>query len=432
MSTRSSPTSSRSERNAAGTPKSTTAGIPRSASARTSLRRLSWVCWSTPGIDATGSGASIPSFTKSGATRLSTSTRVSPTSRRNAGVRRSRRDRCSANATNAPLSPSEARARAPAVGQAAASAARVPPDSRRPTSNGGLRSRLMVVRFGLLLSCVTLVVAQAQPAFAATPSQAPPPPQRILLVGDSTAETIYPFLRDAAAARGVEVQSAARIGCGVIDGSPKLDDGRPYIDYFGDTSQCAGISSSMQGPLLARQRPDTVVWLSGWESWPNRELDGQLVHFGTIAGNKAIRAHIDTAVARLTASGARLVMLPVAPNAYPSARGLQNVEGDSRLAELARLLRTYARHADKVSLIDLPTILQCPTSTTCPADVGAGIRPRDLDGFHFDGDGAVWLADQLMGMLLGNSPPPTPPAPPTCAPASLGNGLTAARNAKCA
>jgi hypothetical protein len=42
----------------------------------------------------------------------------------------------------------------------------------------------MIVRLGLLLSCVTLVVAQAQPAFAATPSQAPPPPQRILLVGD--------------------------------------------------------------------------------------------------------------------------------------------------------------------------------------------------------------------------------------------------------
>ena len=47
-------------------------GTPRSASARTSLRRLSWVCWTTPGIDTTGSGASMPSFTNSGATRSST------------------------------------------------------------------------------------------------------------------------------------------------------------------------------------------------------------------------------------------------------------------------------------------------------------------------------------------------------------------------
>ena len=66
---------------------------------RTSLRRLSWVCWTTPGIDATGSGASMPSFTNSGATRSSTERRVSATSRRMAGVRRSRRGRCSGNGT---------------------------------------------------------------------------------------------------------------------------------------------------------------------------------------------------------------------------------------------------------------------------------------------------------------------------------------------
>ena len=57
---------------AAGTPKRITAGTPRPASVRTSLRRLSWVCWTTPGIDTTGSGSSMPSFTKSGATRSST------------------------------------------------------------------------------------------------------------------------------------------------------------------------------------------------------------------------------------------------------------------------------------------------------------------------------------------------------------------------
>ena len=63
----------------AGTPKRITPGTPRSASARTSLRRLSWVCCTTPGIETTGSGASMPSFTKSGATRSSTESRVSAT-----------------------------------------------------------------------------------------------------------------------------------------------------------------------------------------------------------------------------------------------------------------------------------------------------------------------------------------------------------------
>jgi hypothetical protein len=290
----------------------------------------------------------------------------------------------------------------------------------------------MVVRFGLLLSCVTLVVAQGHPAFAATPSQTAPPPQRILLVGDSTAETLYPFLRDAAAAHGVDVESAARIGCSVIDGDPKLDDGRPYIDIFGDTSQCAAITASQQNRLLATQHPDLVVWSSEWESWPNRVLDGQLVHFGTIPGNKVILAHIDAAVTRLTAGGARVVFLPAPPRASPSARGLANPAGDARIVELSKLLRTYARqHPDKVDLVDLPTILQCPTAATCPDEVAPGIRPRALDGFHYDGDGAAWLANQLFGMLVGTTPRPAPPAPPACAPAAPGKALGAAAR-KCA
>jgi hypothetical protein len=291
----------------------------------------------------------------------------------------------------------------------------------------------MVVRFGLLLSCVTLVVAQAQPAFATTASQAPPSPQRILLVGDSTAETIYPYLRDAAAPRGVDVESAARIGCSVIDGEPKLDDGRPYIDIYGDTTRCAALTSSEQNRLLAAQHPDLVVWSSEWESWPNRVLDGQLVHFGTIPGNKAILAHIDAAVTRLTAGGARVVFLPPPPRAYPSARGLANPVGDARLVQLSKLLRSYARqHPDKVDVVDLPTILQCPTADKCPDEVAPGIRPRALDGFHYDGDGAAWLANQLFGMLVGTAPRPTPPGPPACEAASPGTGLGAPRNAKCA
>jgi hypothetical protein len=292
----------------------------------------------------------------------------------------------------------------------------------------------MIGRVAALVALAAFTSSAVRPA-AAAPSQPPappPPPQRILVVGDSTAETLFPFLRDAAAPHGIDVESAARIGCSVIDGDPKLDDGRPYVDIYGDTSQCAAITSAQQNRLLASQNPDVVVWVSEWEAWPNRVLDGQLVHFGTIPGNKAILAHIDAAVARLTARGARLVLMPTAPRAYPSVRGLANPAGDARLVQLAKVLRSYAvAHADKVSLIDLPTILQCPTALRCPEEVAPGIKPRALDGFHFDGDGAVWLANQITGMLLGATPAPTPPAAPGCESASPGNRSARSRAAKC-
>ena len=50
-------------------------------------------------------GSSMPSFTKSGATRSSTPSRVSATSRRIAGVRRSRRGRCSGKVTGSGYRP---------------------------------------------------------------------------------------------------------------------------------------------------------------------------------------------------------------------------------------------------------------------------------------------------------------------------------------
>jgi SGNH domain (fused to AT3 domains) len=290
----------------------------------------------------------------------------------------------------------------------------------------------VIARVGGLLACVPIVLSQVGPS-AAVPKQQPSPPQRILIVGDSTAETIYPFLRDAGAPRGMQVFSAAAVGCGVIDGQPVLDDGRPYVDIVGDTRRCTATTESAQAQILDNQRPDMVVWISGWESWPNRVVDGQLVHFGTITGNKTILSRIDAAVSRLTAGGARLVFLPVAPNAYPSARGIANIYGDSRLADLANVLRGYARqHANRVSVIDLPTILACPTEKRCPAEVAPGIRPRDLDGFHFYGGGSAWLAEQIIGMLSGATPPPVPPAPPACAPASVGNGSAAVGGGKCA
>src|SRR6478735_2986419 len=83
----------------AGTPNSMIAPTPRSASSWTSLRRLSRVCWTTPGSEWIGCGCSMPSRTNSGATSWATSRRVSATSSRIAADRRKRRGRDTGNGT---------------------------------------------------------------------------------------------------------------------------------------------------------------------------------------------------------------------------------------------------------------------------------------------------------------------------------------------
>ena len=80
-----------------GTPKSTRPGTPSAASRLPSTTSEATVCWHGPGSEGSGPARSIPSRTNSGATRSSTVRVVSATSRRRAGVRRSRRSRRTGN-----------------------------------------------------------------------------------------------------------------------------------------------------------------------------------------------------------------------------------------------------------------------------------------------------------------------------------------------
>ena len=111
---------------------------------------------------------------------------------------------------------------------------------------------------------------------------------------------------------------------------------------------------------------------------------------------------IDEAAARLTSTGARLVMMTVAP---PSpSEGYPDPPKDPKFEHMNRLLREYARsHADRTSVVDLARLL-CPNGTQpCPEEV-SGVRPRPRDGNHFEPDTAGWVARQLMPQVMAASP----------------------------
>ena len=80
-----------------GTPKRMTPPTPTRTNSSTSLRSESTVCWNWPGSDVISRASLSPSATKSGATKSSGASVVSATSRRRAGVRRSRRGRSVGN-----------------------------------------------------------------------------------------------------------------------------------------------------------------------------------------------------------------------------------------------------------------------------------------------------------------------------------------------
>ncbi|MGH9051119.1 MAG: SGNH hydrolase domain-containing protein, partial [Acidimicrobiia bacterium] len=242
----------------------------------------------------------------------------------------------------------------------------------------------------------------AADATAPAPAPAPlgpafPPPQRMLLVGDSVAHTLRDALAATAGAAGVAFDAAVVDGCGNAGAATADEAGVPHP--FAQV--CSNGIPETHQRVVGQFQPDLVVWLSVWEI-SNRIVDGRVDRIGTITGNQSLLAGIDASVARLTAGGARVVFLAPAP---PAAESAEPYDPEQALAlqRLAALLREYARqHADRVTVVELGELL-CPSGPPCPADVG-GFRPRARDGNHFEEPGASWVAQQLFPKLVGAVP----------------------------
>ena len=227
-----------------------------------------------------------------------------------------------------------------------------------------------------------------------------PPPERMMLVGDSVAYSIKDQLFLAAGAHGISMFNAAVSGCSVIAGVTTDPAGKPWPWAEG----CAQGIPGYHEQVIAMFQPQLVVWISAWESVDRILADGTWVKFGTPEGKQRLMQEIDAAAQRLTAGGARLVIVTLAP---PPPEATDKHEAAVNLPILNEMLREYAHHhPDKVFVAEMAKIL-CERDT-CPMTIG-GYTPRP-DGVHFDDSaGGRWVSDQLIPMLLNPVIPADPP-----------------------
>lgn len=221
--------------------------------------------------------------------------------------------------------------------------------------------------------------------------------QRVLLIGDSTACSLWPGLHAVGAAQGIATDQGSVFGCGIaIDEftstrneavTPNTERCRPFLDW--------AIPHA-----LARANPTLVIWMSVWEK-SDLVIDGRTLVADTPEWDAEIMKRMDATLAELTANGAHVAMVteaPPAPNPAQSIETFDRTADDAGYARLNALLQRFAaRHPDKVSIVDLAAQL-CPTGPPCPEQVdGLHARP---DGRHFTPTAAVWAARFVLSEAL--------------------------------
>lgn len=224
---------------------------------------------------------------------------------------------------------------------------------------------------------------------------------RILLLGDSTACSLYPGLKAVGDETGATVAQAAVFGCGMASGEITTTRGEQITPH---TERCPQMVEAAQVPAVAEMRPDVVIWMSLWEK-SDIIADGKTLVSGTPVGDAEMQRRMDATLARVTAYGAKVVLVTIAAPAPNDAQGTgnsSNAVDDAGYARLDAIDRRFAaRHPETVTLVDLAHRV-CPSGPPCPEEVD-GIRMRP-DGRHFTPAAASIEAKWLMPQIVATPP----------------------------
>jgi hypothetical protein len=229
--------------------------------------------------------------------------------------------------------------------------------------------------------------------------------QRILLVGDSTACSLWPGLNAVANSLGMATEQGVVFGCGIASDEITTTRNESITPH---SERCHAFVDWAERNALARARPTVVIWMSVWEK-SDLVVGGHTIVADTPQWEAEIMSRMDAALARLTAGGARVAVVTQAapaPNPAQRTETTDREADDAGYVRLNTLLRNFrARHPDTVTLVDLAAKL-CPSGPPCPAFV-AGTQPRP-DGRHFPASVATstarWLLSQLFPTRTMNLP----------------------------
>lgn len=262
------------------------------------------------------------------------------------------------------------------------------------TSSVAHAATLPVTGTGLdATKAATSVTVPATPTTLAPVAPPPPPVQRILLVGDSVAQTLGRGLERWGPAHGVAVVNEARFYCGVTRG------GQIAMALGHSNNACADWATRWP-VLLDRIHPDVVVMLTTIWDVGERQRDEwgpDYLAEGDPRFDQWIESEWRAAVETLGSRGARVVWL-----SSPCAAE----------APINEMLHYSNSHYIPALQSTSPAISVDLASGVCQkgefSDQIGPVADGRPDGLHFSDAGANWVASwlgpRLADPMLGNEP----------------------------
>ena len=236
----------------------------------------------------------------------------------------------------------------------------------------------------------------APPPPPTTVAAAPPTlPRRIAVVGDSQAHSLAVNLPDG-------IESTFTVTDGSLDGCSIYDAGRVHsarASFRNAFEICTGWPAKWAAAAEQADAEIVLVVLGAWDVFDLETGDGTRLAFGTPAWDEYVRANLETGIAALLGSGARVALLEVPCMRPVEAEGagvppLPERGDDARVAHVNELFRTVA--AAQPGAV---TFVEGPDAWCADEAVATDVAMR-WDGVHVYKPGAKLIYDTVAPALL--------------------------------
>ncbi len=284
----------------------------------------------------------------------------------------------------------------PAMAAAVAVVVAIVPAAPAPVSAGSAPVSSAPTVATTVTTEVTQVVApptttQAGGTVAPTTTVAPGPIS-VLLIGDSTAQSLQPGLEAwAAAAPDRAFSSLARPGCGLVRGSSMLGDPSGVF-----REECEDTLGTDLPKVLAESKPDTVVIMVTIADVAPREWssDEGMLDSSDDRYQERLRFDYRALVDELVAGGVRHIVWLVPP--LPASGWLGWAAGSYTVESWGQSLPWIVALAGEYPTVsEVVRLDEWCRSSNLSED--AGLR---ADGLHFTDDGATRVVDEVVGPVL--------------------------------